>query len=465
MRFWVIAASIAFMVCVVSGPAAARYDRKERPIGSGWHLAELAFDGEPAGCEVNKFVMPRTLFTVARLVSGAWAISLNRIGGLRSDGRATARDPISLLVQGQTVYSGHLKSRSKDAGDLEPLLTYAMILRIAGSDTLQLIWDGRAVEYDIRGFRAAALRVIECEMRVAPPATTKRESTPSPPRNDARGSSGTGFFVTATGTVLTNEHVVHGCSALTVDRQKTSVSAVLVAADKSLDLAILTTSLLPPRVLAFRNEVRVGEGVATYGFPLPDHLASSGNFTQGYVTALAGPRDHPRFLQMTTPVQPGNSGGPLLDMSANIVGVVTGKLDAIAIAHRHGDIPQNTNFSIKASIAYEFLAKHGVHPSLGSLSSTAMAPPDLAEVAQDASVMVRCARVVKEEVREEAKSPPQVSEDQSKDRPPVPARQRSRPITVSQCTELVMKKYVYIYAKTEREIKIGQCMATSGTNY
>ncbi|MGI8568125.1 MAG: S1 family peptidase, partial [Methylocella sp.] len=69
--------------------------------------------------------------------------------------------------------------------------------------------------------------------------------------------------------------------------------------------------------------------VAAFGFPLAGLLATSGNFTLGNVTAVAGLGDDTRILQISAPVQPGSSGGPLLDYSGNVVGVVEGKLNAI----------------------------------------------------------------------------------------------------------------------------------------
>jgi serine protease Do len=81
-----------------------------------------------------------------------------------------------------------------------------------------------------------------------------------------------------------------------------------------------------------------------FGYPHADILASSGNFTQGNVTALAGMGDDSRYLQISTPVQAGNSGGPLLDQSDNLVGIVTSNLNALKMAQANGDLPQNVNF-------------------------------------------------------------------------------------------------------------------------
>ena len=96
------------------------------------------------------------------------------------------------------------------------------------------------------------------------------------------------------------------------------------------------------------------------GFPLPGLLASEANVTTGTVSALAGVGNDTRLLQMTVPVQPGNSGGPLLDLQGRVVGIVVGKLDALQVASVTGDIPQNVNFAIKAGVAQSFLAASGV---------------------------------------------------------------------------------------------------------
>jgi len=92
---------------------------------------------------------------------------------------------------------------------------------------------------------------------------------------------------------------------------------------------------------------------------------------------------------MTAPVQPGNSGGPLLDQSGNVVGVVVAKLDALKIARATGDIPQNVNFAIKGTVVQTFLEANGVQfasaPSSGNLDPTLVA-----EWATKSTVVVEC---------------------------------------------------------------------------
>ena len=136
-----------------------------------------------------------------------------------------------------------------------------------------------------------------------------------------------------------------------------TAAAVIVARDPNNDLALLRGPVrLPVPIAVDDRGIRPGDTVVAVGFPLPDLLASEASVTTGTVSALAGIGNDMRLLQVTVPVQPGNSGGPLLDLHGRVVGVVVGKLDALQVASITGDIPQNVNFAIKAGVARSFLA-------------------------------------------------------------------------------------------------------------
>ncbi len=109
------------------------------------------------------------------------------------------------------------------------------------------------------------------------------------------------------------------------------------------------------------------------------------------VTALAGLRNDSRFLQISAPMQPANSGGPLLDRSGKVVGVVVAQLTALGIASATGDTPQNVNFAIKASVAAAFLDTQRVLHGDGA-SRPALSPPDIAERAKGLAMQVACVR-------------------------------------------------------------------------
>ena len=138
-----------------------------------------------------------------------------------------------------------------------------------------------------------------------------------------------------------------------------------------------------------RLGTRLGEGVEAFGFPHSDTLATAGNFTLGNITALSGLGDDSRYLQISAPVQAGNSGGPLLDGSGNLVGVVSAKLDAVRMAMNSGDLPQNVNFAVKSAILASFLDANRVAYKVGT-AGKALEPADIADQARAMSGFVVC---------------------------------------------------------------------------
>lgn len=225
----------------------------------------------------------------------------------------------------------------------------------------------------------------------AMPAATASPPATAAPNDKPALSSGTGFFVTSDGLLLTNAHVVDDCSQIRVaPNLGTFSTASLLARDATNDLALLKTAASSSQIASFRGNIRLGENVEAFGYPLTNVLASSGNFAVGNVTGLSGLGDDSRYVQVSVPVQLGNSGGPLLDQSANVIGVVSGKLNALKIMLvTKGDIPQNVNFAIKASIAANFLQSNGIKFKWGD-SSQPMQPADIADQAKAMSVYVEC---------------------------------------------------------------------------
>ncbi len=196
--------------------------------------------------------------------------------------------------------------------------------------------------------------------------------------------------MTSDGRVITNAHVVRDCAEIRVGTgQGNYATARVVAEDTKNDLALLKTDFNPAHIASLRLAVRLGENVEAFGYPLSQILATSGNFTTGNVTALAGIGDDTRYLQISAPVQPGNSGGPLLDEDGNLVGIVTSKLNFLSEIKNAGDIPQNVNFAIKASVAAIFLQDNDVNFQIGE-SSQPMKSPDLANRAKAVSVSIEC---------------------------------------------------------------------------
>ena len=213
---------------------------------------------------------------------------------------------------------------------------------------------------------------------------TPRQVQSRKPKQEA--TSGTAFFVSDDGDALTNAHVVEDCQQIRV----AGAAAQLIARDSPNDLALLKTQLHPAQWANWRQSVKLGEDIVAYGFPLAGRLSSSGNVVTGNVTALVGLGDDSRFLQISAPIQPGNSGGPLFDRNGSVVGVVVAKLNAVKIASETGDIPQNVNFAIKSSVAVAFLDAHRVPHSENDAPPLPLSTPEIATQAQALTAQVLC---------------------------------------------------------------------------
>ncbi len=209
------------------------------------------------------------------------------------------------------------------------------------------------------------------------------------PRSLEKTSTGSGFYVSSQGHVLTNEHVVNGCVEV---RVPPFLLVEIGSQDEANDLALLkSTSTKANAAAKFRGGrgIRPGDDIVVLGYPLRGYLASEANVTTGTVSALAGPRDDRRFFQITAPVQPGNSGGPVLDMAGNAVGVVVAKLDAIRLARATGDIPQNVNFAVSEGTARAFLDAQDV-PYETAPSTDSLKPAGVAAKARKFTVPLEC---------------------------------------------------------------------------
>lgn len=222
-----------------------------------------------------------------------------------------------------------------------------------------------------------------------PHATQPNDDAGKPTRR-MRVSSGSGFYVSNEGYLVTNHHVVDGCARLA---RGDGTPLELVATDAKNDLALLKG---PPVADAARLRVAPdamqGEPVLTYGYPLQGVLSSSGQLGAGMVSALAGLRDHPGHLQIDVPVQPGNSGGPLLDRRGLVVGVVVAKLNALRVAQMTGDIPQNINFAVKLAPLKALLDANGVTYTGGSAHAAPLESQEIATRARAFTTPVFCGR-------------------------------------------------------------------------
>jgi S1-C subfamily serine protease len=178
--------------------------------------------------------------------------------------------------------------------------------------------------------------------------------------NDQEAYSGTGFLV-ANSLVLTANHVVQNARRILVKFPgEAAVDARVVSQDGASDLAVLSVPPLPIRSLSLADSdtVQTGQPVIAIGYPRLSALgAGAPSVTEGIISAI-----RPGQLQMQVPVSPGNSGGPLLTLRGDVVGVVEATL---------GGQQQSINFATPINAAKPLLGAAALGPGFGSRA----APP------------------------------------------------------------------------------------------
>lgn len=254
-------------------------------------------------------------------------------------------------------------------------------------DSINLKFDGK----EISKHYALWIEKLKWKIRrYASSINERQESVGTPTEPLSKHGSGSGFFVSRSGHILTNAHVVKDCFEVHVTQRG---KARVLGKDAKSDLALLKIERGGPGIAKLRNGsgVRLGEDVVATGYPLQGLLGVGLNVSTGTVSNLSGLGGNSQEIQMTAPVQRGSSGGPLLDRSGNVVGVVVAKLNAIAVARVTKDIPQNVNFAINAWTVRPFLERYRVRYETAS-SGKKLQVADVAEAARAFTVPIECWR-------------------------------------------------------------------------
>ena len=177
--------------------------------------------------------------------------------------------------------------------------------------------------------------------------------------------NGTGFFISKSGCIVTNFHVIEGVSSIGIELKykgkNVTLNAVVLRSDKVNDLAILKIAdykfkgLEKPIPYKIPKEIRtdlgigeVGSEVFALGYPMAlDGMGKDIKFTDGRISSKSGLKGDKRYYQSTTPIHGGNSGGPLFDFNGNLIGINTSGLRT--------DIAENVSYSIKSSFLSEMI--------------------------------------------------------------------------------------------------------------
>lgn len=185
---------------------------------------------------------------------------------------------------------------------------------------------------------------------------SERGSTTHPKAGNTPKITGTGFLITRNGYLVTNYHVLKGCGKVRVQTSAGLLDAAIIRVDATSDLALLKVSgTFDALSVVSSRTARLGAMVATVGFPNIGLQGFEPKLSKGDISSLAGIQDDVRYFQISVPVQPGNSGGPLFDERGNVVGVVTAQLSQEAALIQTGTLAQNVNYAVKSSYLLSFL--------------------------------------------------------------------------------------------------------------
>lgn len=191
-------------------------------------------------------------------------------------------------------------------------------------------------------------------------------------------ASGSGFFISEDGYLATNHHVVDGATTIEVsfvrDGQWVNYPASVVMSDKQNDLSILKiagSSFQPMPTIPYNFVTRVqdtGSEVFTLGYPMADVMGNEVKFTDGKISSKSGIQGDATVYQMTVPIQPGNSGGPLFNMDGSLVGITSSTLN------REYFRSENVNYAIKSSYLKALVERLPQHIELQTQSQVAGLP-------------------------------------------------------------------------------------------
>ena len=173
-------------------------------------------------------------------------------------------------------------------------------------------------------------------------------------KSDKSKASGSGFFISTTGIVATNAHVIEDASKieLTIANEigTFTYKAKVLLTDNKNDVALIqiddtTFKGLSALPYSLTEKTDVGEKVFTIGYPLNNIMGTNYKVTDGIISSKSGIADDVRYYQISVPVQPGNSGGPLFNKDGNIIGITSAKLNSKAV----GTSIENVNYAVKIS--------------------------------------------------------------------------------------------------------------------
>ena len=367
--------------------------------------------GEFSHCGATAMYQNGIYFVVMIDGKPSWSLGFAHDNWTLSTGKAF---PIQLTFDGQAPFNVHgIAITDKLLRVLMPDNS-SLITQFRKAKSMSAYAQGQLLQFNLDQTAQLLPTLANCVVKVKQYgiANAGDFSLPAPPKPAARvaaagpdaavpseaksaklvDQTGTGFVVSANGHVVTNHHVVEACVG-DIQGNLTGQAPVklrVVSSDETNDLALLQAPSPFNEVATIKEKaVHSGASIVAIGFPFHGLLTSDFTVTTGIVSSLSGVMNDTRFLQISAAVQPGNSGGPLLASTGEVVGVVAAKLNALKIAKATGNIPENINFAIKTGALRDFL-DNSVVPYQTAEMKTELKTTDIARNARGFTLLISC---------------------------------------------------------------------------
>jgi len=379
MRFAIVAVVAALCVIMAATPSGARGPYGSISVGN-WQGGAYTNDksGAFTHCAAGTTYQSGIYFVVSIGENGTW-----RLGFAHESWRLTAGEafPLALTFDGQPAFNVQGMPIGAQLVNVEMPVNSALIAQFRKAKVMTAFAQGQLFQFNLNQTAQLLPALLNCvvsvkkngvsnagEFAVAPAKPAAVAAAPpqnAPPSKPGRAvaQSGTGFVISSNGHIVTNQHVIDGCVGDISGNLsgEAPVKLRVVSSDETNDLALLQAPSPFKEVAIIRqNAIQVGNGVVAIGYPFHGLLTSDFTVTTGIVSSLSGILNDTRHLQISAAVQPGNSGGPLLDFGGAVVGVVAAKLDAIRMVRATGNLPENINFAIKTGALRDFLDNSAV---------------------------------------------------------------------------------------------------------
>jgi S1-C subfamily serine protease len=201
--------------------------------------------------------------------------------------------------------------------------------------------------------------------------------------------SGSGFFVSNQGHIVSNDHVVGVCKKVKAYKEGKEIYLDILATDMVNDIGLVKGEFNNIKYLNIKTDgAELGEDIVVFGFPLSQTLSDSVKLTKGIVSSLTGLGNNISQIQIDAAIQPGNSGGPVLNMSGQVVGIASAGLSKLYMAKEKQILPENVNFAVASQTLTAFLKAHKINVTSGA--SKTYSSKDLAKIGGPATIQLFC---------------------------------------------------------------------------